>query len=274
MDLDGGETFKWNERKIKLTELKKVLTEWQTSLAGKAWNSLYWCNHDQPRMLSRMGNDSPEYREVSAKMLATCLHMMQGTPYVYQGEELGMTNVPFRTLEDFRDIESINAYHELVGQGVFDSDTMMRYLRYKSRDNARTPMQWDDSENAGFTEGTPWIMVNPNYTEINAREELGREDSVFYYYQNLIRLRHENPVIVYGDYELLMPEDESLYVYTRTLDNEKLLVICNFTEEIRKMQLPEEFRDREGNVMISNYSDFQPAKELTLRAYEAVVLRF
>ena len=274
MDLDGGETFKWNERKIKLTELKKVLTKWQTSLAGKAWNSLYWCNHDQPRMLSRMGNDSPEYREVSAKMLATCLHMMQGTPYVYQGEELGMTNVPFRTLEDFRDIESINAYHELVGQGVFDSDTMMRYLRYKSRDNARTPMQWDDSENAGFTEGTPWIMVNPNYTEINAREELGREDSVFYYYQNLIRLRHENPVIVYGDYELLMPEDESLYVYTRTLDNEKLLVICNFTEEIRKMQLPEEFRDREGNVMISNYSDFQPAKELTLRAYEAVVLRF
>ena len=274
MDLDGGETFKWNERKIKLTELKKVLTKWQTSLAGKAWNSLYWCNHDQPRMLSRMGNDSPEYREVSAKMLATCLHMMQGTPYVYQGEELGMTNVPFRTLEDFRDIESINAYHELVGQGVFDSDTMMRYLRYKSRDNARTPMQWDDSENAGFTEGTPWIMVNPNYTEINAREELGREDSVFYYYQNLIRLRHENPVIVYGDYELLMPEDESLYVYTRTLDNEKLLVICNFTEEIRKMQLPEEFRDREGNVMISNYSDFQPGKELTLRAYEAVVLRF
>ena len=274
MDLDGGETFKWNERKIKLTELKQVLTKWQTSLAGKAWNSLYWCNHDQPRMLSRMGNDSPEYREVSAKMLATCLHMMQGTPYVYQGEELGMTNVPFRTLEDFRDIESINAYHELVGQGVFDSDTMMRYLRYKSRDNARTPMQWDDSENAGFTEGTPWIMVNPNYTEINAREELGREDSVFYYYQNLIRLRHENPVIVYGDYELLMPEDESLYVYTRTLDNEKLLVICNFTEEIRKMQLPEEFRDREGNVMISNYSDFQPAKELTLRAYEAVVLRF
>ena len=274
MDLDGGETFKWNERKIKLTELKKVLTKWQTSLAGKAWNSLYWCNHDQPRMLSRMGNDSPEYREVSAKMLATCLHMVQGTPYVYQGEELGMTNVPFRTLEDFRDIESINAYHELVGQGVFDSDTMMRYLRYKSRDNARTPMQWDDSENAGFTEGTPWIMVNPNYTEINAREELGREDSVFYYYQNLIRLRHENPVIVYGDYELLMPEDESLYVYTRTLDNEKLLVICNFTEEIRKMQLPEEFRDREGNVMISNYSDFQPGKELTLRAYEAVVLRF
>ena len=271
MDLDGGETFKWNERKIKLTELKKVLTKWQTSLAGKAWNSLYWCNHDQPRMLSRMGNDSPEYREVSAKMLATCLHMMQGTPYVYQGEELGMTNVPFRTLEDFRDIESINAYHELVGQGVFDSDTMMRYLRYKSRDNARTPMQWDDSENAGFTEGTPWIMVNPNYTEINAREELGREDSVFYYYQNLIRLRHENPVIVYGDYELLMPEDESLYVYTRTLEPDRLLVICSFSETETDYEIPAEFSGAE--ILIGNGKRTSAAGLIRLQPYEALVLK-
>ena len=175
MDLDGGETFKWNERKIKLTELKPVLTKWQTSLMGKAWNSLYWCNHDQPRMLSRLGNDSPQYREISAKMLATCLHMMQGTPYVYQGEELGMTNVPFRDISDFRDLDSINAYHELVGQGVFTEEAMMGYLRYKSRDNARTPFQWNDEENAGFTTGTPWIMVNPNYKEINAREQMVRK---------------------------------------------------------------------------------------------------
>ena len=274
MDLDGGETFKWNERKIKLTELKQVLTKWQTSLMGKAWNSLYWCNHDQPRMLSRLGNDSPQYREVSAKMLATCLHMMQGTPYVYQGEELGMTNVPFQTLEDFRDIESINAYHELVGQGVIDGDTMMRYLRYKSRDNARTPMQWNDSENAGFTEGTPWIMVNPNYKEINAEEELAREDSVFYYYQKLIRLRHENPVIVYGDYKLLLPEHEALYAYTRELDGETLLVICNFSSEEQKMDLPEEFSGKEGTVLISNYEDSRPEEHMTLRAYEAAVYRF
>ena len=274
MDLDGGESFKWNERKIKLTELKQVLTKWQLSLMGKAWNSLYWCNHDQPRMLSRLGNDSPRYREVSAKMLATCLHMMQGTPYVYQGEELWMTNVPFETLEDVRDIESINAYHELVGKGVLGGETMLRYLRYKSRDNARTPMQWDDSENAGFTEGTPWIMVNPNYKEINAGEALSREDSVFYYYQKLIRLRHENPVIVYGGSKLLLPEHEALYVYTRELGGRKLLVICNFSEKEQEMELPEEFRGKDGTVLISNYQDPALGRNMTIRAYEAVVYSF
>ena len=141
MDLDGGETFKWNEQKIRLTELKKVLSKWQTELDGKAWNSLYWCNHDQPRMLSRLGNDSSKYREISAKMLGTCLHMMQGTPYIYQGEELGMTNYPFTSLEEFRDIESINAYHEMTEKGISGKEDMFRYISYKGRDNARTPMQ-------------------------------------------------------------------------------------------------------------------------------------
>lgn len=271
MDLDGGESFKWNDRKIDLTELKQVMTKWQVSLMGKAWNSLYWCNHDQPRMLSRLGNDSPAYREVSAKMLATCLHMLQGTPYVYQGEELGMTNVPFETLDDFRDIESINAYHEIVGGNLMDSDTMMKYLRYKSRDNARTPVQWDDSENAGFTTGTPWIMVNPNYSQINAKEQMTREDSVFRYYQKLIRLRHEHEIIVYGDYELLLAEHPAVYAYTRTLGEEKLLVICNFKEEEQTMEIPKDFREKGAEVMISNYGDAALAQTMILRPYEAVV---
>lgn len=271
MDLDGGESFKWNDKKIDLVELKKVLTKWQVSLMGKAWNSLYWCNHDQPRMISRLGDDSDACRELSAKMLATCLHMMQGTPYVYQGEELGMTNVPFESLEDFRDIESINAYHELVEQDhVLDGDTMLRYLRYKSRDNARTPVQWDDTENAGFTTGTPWIMVNPNYKKINAKEQMSRADSVFHYYQKLISLRHEMDIIVYGDYELLLPEDPAVYAYTRSLGEEKLLILCNFSREEQKVDLPASCKEENPEVLIANYKDPSLERE-TLRPYEAVV---
>ncbi len=273
MDLDGGESFKWNDRKINLVELKQVLTKWQTELAGTAWNSLFWDNHDQPRIVSRLGDDSTrEYREASAKMLALCLHMMQGTPYVYQGEELGMTNVPFETLEDFRDIESINAYHELTESGQVSPEDMMRFLRYKSRDNARTPMQWDDSENAGFTTGTPWIMVNPNYKEINAKEQLARPDSVFHFYQKLIRLRKEREIIPYGEYELLLPEDPDLYVYTRALGEHKLLVICNFRKEEKAFTLPEGFDPRKGEILIGNYPDRELQNTMTLKAYEALAI--
>ena len=273
MDLDGGETFKWNDRKINLKELKQVLSKWQTELAGTAWNSLFWDNHDQPRIVSRLGDDSTrEYREASAKMLALCLHMMQGTPYVYQGEELGMTNVPFETLEDFRDIESINAYHELTESGQVSPEDMMRFLRYKSRDNARTPMQWDDSENAGFTEGTPWIMVNPNYKEINAKEQLARPDSVFHFYQKLIRLRKEREIIPYGEYELLLPEDPDLYVYTRALGEHKLLVICNFRKEEKAFTLPEGFDPGMGEILIGNYPDRELQNTMTLKAYEALAI--
>lgn len=273
MDLDGGETFKWNDRKINLKELKQVLSKWQTELAGTAWNSLFWDNHDQPRIVSRLGDDSTrEYREASAKMLALCLHMMQGTPYVYQGEELGMTNVPFETLEDFRDIESINAYHELTESGQVSPEDMMRFLRYKSRDNARTPMQWDDSENAGFTEGTPWIMVNPNYKEINAKEQMARPDSVFHFYQKLIRLRKEREIIPYGEYELLLPEDPDLYVYTRALGEQKLLVICNFRKEEKAFTLPEGFDPRKGEILIGNYPDRELQNTMTLKAYEALAI--
>ena len=273
MDLDGGESFKWNDRKINLVELKQVLSKWQTELAGTAWNSLFWDNHDQPRSVSRLGDDSTrEYREASAKMLALCLHMMQGTPYVYQGEELGMTNVPFETLEDFRDIESINAYHELTESGQVSPEDMMRFLRYKSRDNARTPMQWDDSENAGFTEGTPWIMVNPNYKEINAKEQLARPDSVFHFYQKLIRLRKEREIIPYGEYELLLPEDPDLYVYTRALGEHKLLVICNFRKEEKEFTLPEGFDPGMGEILIGNYPDRELGETMTLKAYEALAI--
>ncbi|MGN0399523.1 MAG: alpha-glucosidase [Blautia sp.] len=271
MGLDEGEFSKWSDRKIKLTDLKENLTKWQNGLDGKAWNSLYWCNHDQPRVLSRFGNDSKEYREISAKMLGTCLHMMQGTPYVYQGEELGMTNVPFQSLDDFRDIESIQAYREYVDSGIIDKEDMMRFLCYKSRDNARTPMQWNSGKNAGFSEGTPWIMVNPNYKEINAEEQVNRADSVFNYYKKLIELRHKEGVIVYGHYELLMPESEELYVYTREMEDEKILVICNFTEKEIEYTLPEEFEN--GTILISNYEKQSADAEMNLKPYEAMVIK-
>lgn len=272
MDLDGGESFKWNHKKIKLTDLKRVMSKWQTELEGKAWNSLYWCNHDQPRMLSRMGNDSDEYREISAKMLGTCLHMMQGTPYIYQGEELGMTNYPFTSLDEFRDIESINAYHELTEKGIVEPGEMFDFISYKGRDNARTPMQWDDTVQAGFTTGTPWIPVNPNYTKINAKEQRNREDSVFHCYQKLIALRKEYPIIVYGVYELLIPESEELYVYTRSLEEQKLLVICNFTDKEIGYRLSEEFADHCTTVLISNYNRENVEPEMMLRPYETVVV--
>ena len=196
--------------------------------------------------------------------------MMQGTPYIYQGEELGMTNVPFASIDDFRDLDSINAYHELVEeQSIFSEEEMLHYLRYKSRDNARTPFQWDDTENAGFTSGTPWIMVNPNYKEINAMEQLEREDSVFNYYKKLIRLRKENPVIVYGNYDLIFPESEEIFAYTRTLDREKLLVLCNYSDTEQHVERPELFA--ESRCMISNCDVQTQENTVILPPYAAVV---
>jgi len=270
-DLDGGESGKWNLKKIYLPDLKAVLNRWQTYLEGRAWNSLYWNNHDQPRIVSRLGNDSPKYRELSAKMLGTCLHMMKGTPYIYQGEEIGMINPPFESLDEFRDIESINAFHEYTENGIFTPDEMMKYLNYKSRDNARTPMQWNDGENAGFTKGTPWIRISPDYKEINVEEQLKREDSVFHYYQKLIFLRKNNPVIVYGKFELLLPEDEDIFMYKRSLEGEELLVICNFSDKERKLEIPEEFWN--GEVMIANYREVKTGPEMDIRPYEAAVLK-
>ena len=272
MDVDSDEKAgKWTTRKMDLRNLKKILTRWQKGLQDIAWNSLYWENHDQPRSVSRFGNDSDEYREISAKMLATCIHMMQGTPYVYQGEELGMTNCPFNTLDNFRDLESINAFHELTEQGKMTEEDMMAAIGYKGRDNARTPMQWDDSAYAGFSTTNPWIMVNPNYTKINARDQINREDSVFKYYQKLIKLRHESELIVYGTYDLILDDDKDIYAYIRTLGDEKLIVYCNFSENTREVELPKEFTN--GKVLISNYSDAKVNHKITLRPYEAIVIQ-
>ena len=272
MDVDSDEKAgKWTTRKMDLRDLKKILTRWQKGLQDIAWNSLYWENHDQPRSVSRFGNDSDEYREISAKMLATCIHMMQGTPYVYQGEELGMTNCPFNTLDNFRDLESINAFHELTEQGKMTEDDMMAAISYKGRDNARTPMQWDDSAYAGFSTANPWIMVNPNYTKINAKDQVNREDSVFKYYQKLIKLRHESELIVYGTYDLILDDDKDIYAYIRTLGDEKLIVYCNFSENTREVEIPEEFVN--GKVLISNYSDAKANQKITLRPYEAIVIQ-
>ena len=272
MDVDGDEKAgKWTTKKMDLRDMKKILTRWQKGLQDVAWNSLYWENHDQPRSVSRFGNDSDQYREISAKMLATCIHMMQGTPYVYQGEELGMTNCPFNTLENFRDLESINAFHELTEQGKKTEEEMLAAISYKGRDNARTPMQWDDSAYAGFSTAEPWIMVNPNYTKINAKDQVSREDSVFKYYQKLIKLRHESDLIVYGTYDLILDDDKDIYAYTRTLEDEKLVVYCNFSANTREVEVPAEFTD--GKILISNYTDAKADKKITLRPYEAVVIQ-
>ena len=268
MNLDSGEKFKWSTKHIPLVPLKENLTKWQLGLDDVAWNSLYFCNHDQPRIVSRLGDDSDEFRELSAKCIATCLHMMQGTPYVYQGEELGMTNTVFNSVDDFRDLESVNAYRELIESGLYTKEDMFPKIAHKSRDNARTPMPWDTSENAGFTTGTPWLALNPNYNKINVADQLKREDSVFHYYQKLIKLRKEYEIIVYGKYELLLPDDEHIFAYVRTLGNQKLLVVCNFSKTEQKF----DFGGYENaKVLISNY-DGNISEKATLKPYSAIAL--
>ena len=259
----GGQ--RWDLKELDLRDLKAVFSKWQYELEECGWNSLFWSNHDLPRIVSRWGNDR-EYRELSAKMLATLLHGMKGTPYIYQGEELGMTNAPFTSIKDFPDIETQNIYKERLRAGFSEEETMCA-IRKKARDNARTPMQWNAEKNAGFTTGTPWYQVNPNYTEINAEDAMSREDSVFYYYQKLIRLRREHEIMAYGIYDLLLPEDEDLYIYTRTLENEKWLILCNFHEKERVITSM-----RMGRVILSNYADTPQLEELCLlRPYEAVI---
>jgi len=269
-ELDGGESFKWNDRKIITTELKEVFSRWQNKLSGRAWNSLYWCNHDQPRIVSRIGDDGA-LREKSAKMLAACLHFLQGTPYIYQGEELGMTNAPFADLDDYRDLESINAYNALVlEEKRFTKEQMLTFMQLKSRDNSRTPMQWNSSANAGFSNGKPWIMVNPNYREINAEEQIARADSVFKFYQKLIQLRKTMDIITCGSFELLLPDDKDLFVYTRSYNGEELLVVCNFAREERVFTLPERFQG--GDILIAN-EDVEKDASVVLGAFGGVVYR-
>ena len=265
----GSVIEKWTTGKPKLANVRAILSKWQTELEGCAWNSLYWDTHDQPRCVSTFGNDAPEYRERAAKMLATCLHMMKGTPYIYQGEELGMTNMHFTSLEDCRDLEERNAWQQFViDQKCVSPETMLACFDNMARDNARTPMQWDASENAGFTTGTPWIAVNPNYTTINAASEIDHPTSVFSYYRKLIELRHTHEIIVYGKFVPLLEDDPSIYAYARELGAQKLLVACNWTKDEAPCTL---FDDVHGTELISNYKDSEHKKS-TLLPYEARVV--
>jgi oligo-1,6-glucosidase len=277
MDLDrdpGSMSAKWALKRWDLLDLKRVMTRWQRDLEGKGWNSLYLSNHDQPRSVSRFGDDG-YHRVESAKLLGTFLHMLQGTPYVYQGEEIGMTNVRFPSIDDYRDIETLNMYRDFVHNRGMDPATVMAGIHAKSRDNARTPMQWDDSPNAGFTTGTPWIAVNPNYPQINVSAALADLDSVFHYYKKLIRLRKENPVIVHGRYDLLLEAHGEIYAFTRTHGDDRLLVILNFTGNQPVFALPSDITYSAKDLMIANY-EVDAAEDialLTLRPYEARVYR-
>jgi oligo-1,6-glucosidase len=272
MDIDSEPSGKWDVKPWTLSDLKEVMTKWQKGLEGKGWNSLYLNNHDQPRMVSRFGNDT-SYRVESAKMLGTFLHMMQGTPYIYQGEEIGMTNVKF-DISEYNDLEIHNIYRERVLEGGENHDKVMESIYIKGRDNARTPMQWDDRENAGFTTGTPWLKVNPNYKEINAKKSLENSNSIFHYYRNLIKLRKEYKVIVYGDYNLILEEHDQIYAYTRILDNETLLVITNFSSETPEFQLPGLIQYNSKHLLISNYEvdeNNDNISSIFLKPYEARV---
>ena len=287
MDLDalkGGDPRR-SVKPWKLWDLKEVMTHWQKGLENRAWNSIFLSNHDQPRAVSRFGDDG-RYRIESAKLLATFTHMLQGTPYVYQGEEIGMTNVAFDSIEEYRDVETLNMYKELVEEKGADPKETLRIIHAKSRDNARTPIQWDTSEHAGFTTGTPWINVNPNYKEINAAAALADPNSIFHYYKKLIQLRKDNLVIVYGTYDLILDShkrstpqsgsvDEEIYAFTRTLEGERLVVILNFSRNSPVFDLPENITFSSTELLINNYN-VEPGEDLrrlTLRPFEARVYR-
>ncbi|AIQ43371.1 alpha-glucosidase [Paenibacillus sp. FSL R7-0297] len=274
MNLDAASpgSGKWDVVPWKLSELKKIISNWQTVLHNRGWNANYLCNHDQPRSVSRFGNDL-FYRIPSAKMLATFIHMLEGTPYIYQGEEIGMTNVAFESIDDYRDVETLNFYEEKRTAGVPEAD-IMAAIHTKSRDNARTPMQWDDSEDGGFTTGVPWIRVNSNSREINVANAVKDPDSIYNYYKKLIHLRKQHQVIVYGEYGLLLEEHPEIYAYTRTLADQRLLVILNFYEREPVFELPEEFQAAEKEeLLISNYpaAKEDDLRNLKLRPFEARV---
>lgn len=268
--IPGSVNRKWALKPFDLVELKRVMSDWQTKLYGKGWNALYFENHDQPRVISRWGNDR-EYREACAKAYATVLHGMQGTPYIYQGEEIGMTNVHLN-LADYEDIEVRNAYEELVVKGKTISEEEFRKAVWnKSRDNARTPMQWDDTEQAGFTEGSPWFKINDRYREINVKRALADPDSVFYYYQKLIRLRHEEPLLTEGEYVLVLEQDPHIFAYLRRSESETWLVAANLSEESLPADTLARYAGERPEFLIGNYGRVEMSGDL--RPYEAFIAR-
>ncbi|GEQ33958.1 alpha-glucosidase [Marinilactibacillus psychrotolerans] len=267
--LDQESISKWALKDLDLVELKQVLSKWQIALGETAWNSLFWNNHDTPRIVSRWGNDQA-FRVESAKCFAVLLHLMKGTPYIYQGEEIGMTNRPVRNISEVNDIESINMYKEEMRNGK-TAEALLNAINYKGRDNARTPMQWNDQENGGFSTGEPWLAVNPNFTEINVEQTLADEQSVFYMYKDLIQYRKENETVVRGSYNLLLPDHQSVFVYERVYNENRLLVIANLSTEENTVELPE--ISKESTIRFSNYDrQVVDAKQCTLAPYECFVV--
>ncbi|MFJ7726250.1 alpha,alpha-phosphotrehalase [Neobacillus sp. NPDC097160] len=271
VDYPNGD--KWTKAVFDFQALKDILSNWQVEMNhGGGWNALFWCNHDQPRVVSRFGDDG-KYHKESAKMLATALHMMQGTPYIYQGEEFGMTNPNFDSIDEYRDVESLNIFKIKKQEGLGEQE-IIEILKQKSRDNSRTPVQWNDSENAGFTSGTPWIQTAANYTEINAEKAVQDQDSIFYHYQKLIQLRKSYDIITDGDYELILDCDEEIFAFVRNLESEKLVVLNNFYEKEKAIVLPAHINidDFTSEMLLSNYKDSAPfGREILLRPYESIV---
>ena len=261
---------KWDTKPLNFIALKQVFTKWQLALDGDGWNSLFWNNHDIPRIVSNWGDDSPQYRKVSAKMFATFLHFLKGTPYIYQGEEIGLTNTPIASIEEVNDIESINMYNERIQQG-YGKKEIIQAINKKGRDNARRPIPWDGTLNGGFTTGAPWLALNPNYKELNVKNDQDDDESVFNYYKTLIRLRKEHELIVWGEYKELLSNDPQLFVYERSYKGETWLVIINFYQE------PTFYKDKDRKVdtiIISNYEDSsEKIDDLTLRAFESIVYK-
>jgi len=265
VSLGSGDYGKWNDEPVNLLELKAVFKKWEEGLEGISTNTLFWSNHDQPRAVSKFGDDG-EYREMSAKMLAVALHFMKGMPYIYQGEELGMTNAHFENLEDYKDVEALRAYSELTKDRGLSHEEVMRYLKWAARDNARTPMQWSNEKNAGFTSGKPWMKINPNYIEINAADQIDRENSIFNFYRRIIRIRHEEDVVINGKFEMIYEGHSQIFAYKRILDNIELTVICNWTaSHVSFDGIP-----AEAEMVISNYTRL-PGE--LLRPYEAFVYK-
>ena len=263
---------KWNPIPLDLREFKNVLTKWQLELADGGWNSLFWNNHDLPRLVSKYGDDK-NFRVESAKMLATCLHFLKGTPYIYQGEEIGMTNVAFDNLDQYKDIETHNFYKVKTESGV-THEHMMDAIHENSRDNARTPMHWNNQTNAGFSEGTPWIELNPNYPEINVESALADPGSIFYHYKTLIELRKAHPAIVYGSFIPVFEEHDKVFAYVRELDGEQLFVVCNFSGDSLTLDVPEQYRTQTATCLINNYGEVSSLDtQLNLAPYEAFTLK-
>lgn len=269
LDEESGKS-KWDLKPLDLVELKNVLAKWQVLLGDSGWNSLFWNNHDTPRIVSRWGNDQ-EYRVESAKMFAILLHLMKGTPFIYQGEEIGMTNHPIKNVSEANDIETINLYQERIEEG-YDKEDIIKSINTKGRDNARRPMQWDDTEEAGFTRGTPWLSANPNYNRINVKQTLKDKNSVFYTYQKLISLRKENELLVFGEFTLLLPKHPTIFAYERTYQNETWLVVANFSEKSTELSLSKQSDIIEP--IISNYTkQSYDLSDLHLKPYETFCVK-